>query len=87
MTLIAKNSNDKRYAWGNLDSGFGAQPVTNLGSEIFELWSSGADAGASVINVDADRLITNVGGDHVVKHRVASATILRFARRARGGRE
>ena len=58
---------------GDLDSGFGAQSLTDLGSEILELWSFGADARASVIEVDADRLITNVGGNHVVEHRVAPA--------------
>jgi len=87
LTLIAKYSSGKRYVWGDLDSGFGAQSLTDLGSEILELWSSGADARASVIEVDADRLITDVGGDHVVEHRVAPATILGFARRARGRRE
>ena len=87
LTLIAKNSRRERYARGDLGSGFGAQSLTDLGGEILELWRSRANARAPVTEVDADRLITNVGCDHVVKHRVAPAAILGFARRTRGGRE
>ena len=83
----ANSSGGKRYVRRELDSRLRAQSPGDLAGEIRRLRILGADARASIAEVDADRLVAAVGGDHVVQHRIAPAPVVGCARSDRRGGE